>query len=205
MSRSRAGINAPPLVKFLNVSNSVSHSETRRFRKLCVSISRHRCNISRQFIWYSRYVTERRAFWSSSCPARWSDAVTYRHVQSPACIKSRATTDTICPSLSYARGSSRSSSSSYVRTRPGNPIIRRLYHKHTGHHRQSHWNVLNGTNVLTYVLFDQPFPRSRAGICATAIIRYCNITRVTKFKYCKNRARRFQTPVIWIQFPTFPE
>lgn len=85
-----------------------------------------------------------------------------------------------------ARRSSLPSSSIYVRTRSGNPIIRRLYRKHTGYRRQSHWNVLNGTNVLTYVLFDRPFSRSRAGICATAIIRYRNIIQASRFKHCEN-------------------
>lgn len=149
-------------------------------------------------------MTEREAFWSSSCPARRSDAVTYRHVQSPACIKSRATTDMLCPSLSYARGG-----------RPCPPLpptsehapATQLFDAYTANtldtSRQSHWNVLNGTNVLTYVLFDRPSPRSRAGICATAIIRYRNIIQTSRFKHCKSGTRYFKLPLGLNQFPIF--
>jgi len=80
-----------------------------------------------------------------------------------ACMH-QVTCDWYVISISTLRAQTLSSSSSYVRMllhAPDNPIIRRLYHKHTWYHRQSHWNVLNGTNVLTYVLFDRLFPRNR--------------------------------------------
>lgn len=80
----------------------------------------------------------------------------------------------------------------------GNPIIRRLYRKHARYRRQSHWNVLNGTNVLTYVLFDRPCPHARTGICAAVVIQYYASIYIFKVprlsKICKNELLRYFGP-----------
>lgn len=82
-----------------------------------------------------------------------------------------------------------------LRTRSTTQLLR-LYRKHAWYRRQSHWNVLNGTNVFAYVLVDRS---GRMGIHVTAIIREQHREREREgetFMFLVPNARYFRLVVV---------